>query len=61
MILCVCRGVSERAVTESIADGAGNVDAVMRRCGAGGDCGACHDDIRELLGVAPRTSLEVAA
>jgi bacterioferritin-associated ferredoxin len=58
MMLCVCRGVSEGEVGESIAGGAASVEAVVRRCGAGGDCGACHDEIRELLDAAtcrPRT------
>lgn len=52
MMLCLCRGVSEREVGESIAGGAASVEAIVRRCGAGGDCGACHDEIRELLDTA---------
>lgn len=61
MVLCVCRGVSEHEVGETIAKGAGSVDAVVRRCGAGGDCGACLDEIRDLLCGARRPAFEVAA
>ena len=43
MILCLCRGVSDRAVEAMIADGASSVAQIERACGAGGDCGACGD------------------
>ncbi len=61
MIVCVCRGVSEREVGESIAGGAVSVDAVVRQCGAGGDCGSCHDEIRQLLRSTCRPPIEAAA
>jgi len=61
MILCVCRGVSASTVDETIGCGAASVEEVVRRCGAGGDCGTCHDEIRELLRTASRPALEVAA
>jgi len=61
MILCVCQGVSERAVCETIVEGAESIDAVTRRCGAGGDCGSCHDEIREMIHAAARPALHVAA
>jgi len=61
MILCVCRGVSEREVDETIGCGAATVDDVVRRCGAGGDCGTCHDEIRQLLRTSTRPALEFAA
>jgi bacterioferritin-associated ferredoxin len=49
MILCLCRGVSDRAVLAAIADGASSVEQVERACGAGGDCGACGDLLEALL------------
>lgn len=61
MILCVCQGVSHHEVGETIAGGAASVDAVTRRCGAGGDCGACHDEIRQLIDRGRRSSIDVAA
>jgi len=52
MILCICRGVSEREVAEVVAQGAASVAEVRRACGAGGDCGSCVGDIRAQLGTA---------
>ena len=42
MIVCLCRGVSERQVETAVAKGAATVDDVSRACGAGSDCGACR-------------------
>src|SRR5262249_58810045 len=42
MILCICRGVSEREVVEAGRCGARTLEDGSRRCGgAGGDCGSC--------------------
>ena len=61
MILCVCVGLSEREVGETIAGGAASVEAIARSCGAGGDCGSCRDEIRELLRSAVQSPLDAAA
>jgi bacterioferritin-associated ferredoxin len=46
MIVCLCRGVSERDLTEAVRDGARTVDEVGRRCGgAGSECGSCRRHI----------------
>jgi bacterioferritin-associated ferredoxin len=52
MILCICRGVSEREVSEAVAQGAASVSEVRRACGAGGDCGSCIADIKAQLAAA---------
>jgi bacterioferritin-associated ferredoxin len=49
MIVCLCAGVSERELAETIAGGATTVREVGRRCGAGTGCGACKPLIRECL------------
>jgi bacterioferritin-associated ferredoxin len=49
MILCLCRGVSDRTVEAVIADGAHSVAQIERACGAGGDCGACGDLLDALV------------
>ncbi|MGH7398406.1 MAG: (2Fe-2S)-binding protein [Candidatus Rokuibacteriota bacterium] len=49
MILCLCRGISDRAVEAAIADGASTVAQIERACGAGGDCGACGDLLDALV------------
>ena len=49
MILCLCRGVSDRTVEAAIADGACTVAQIEGACGAGGDCGACGDLLDALV------------
>jgi bacterioferritin-associated ferredoxin len=42
MIVCICRGISDRDVVEAVRCGARTLEDVSLRCdGAGGDCGSC--------------------
>ncbi len=42
MIVCICRGISDRDVAEEIRRGACSLDELSQRCdGAGRDCGSC--------------------
>jgi len=50
MILCICRGISERDVREAVRCGARTLDDVSHSCdGAGGDCGSCLTRIERQL------------
>ena len=49
MIVCVCRGVSERRVESVVAAGATTVEQVTRVCGAASDCGACRRMVAALV------------
>jgi bacterioferritin-associated ferredoxin len=49
MIVCLCRGVSDRTIRLAIAGGATSTDAVAARCGAGTDCGSCRHAIQDLV------------
>lgn len=49
MTVCLCRGVPDRTIRAAIAGGASTVDDIHRVCGAGGDCGACHSTLAELV------------
>jgi bacterioferritin-associated ferredoxin len=49
MIVCLCRGVNERAINAVIRDGAECVDDVAEACGAGGKCGQCRSVIADLI------------
>lgn len=49
MFVCVCRAVPQDVVRETIADGAHTREAVTRACRAGGDCGACHQMIEDMI------------
>jgi bacterioferritin-associated ferredoxin len=51
MIVCICRGVSDRTINEAIDDGARSVRD-LQRCGVGDQCGSCHNALRKMLAVA---------
>ena len=49
MIVCVCRNVSDRAICRLIAEGAGTVEDVAARSGAGTGCGGCRVSLARLV------------
>ena len=49
MIVCLCRGLSERELRGLLAGGIRSTEEVSRSCGAGGDCGACLSMIDRLV------------
>ena len=49
MLLCHCRGISDRVIDCAIACGARDVEDVAQACGAGAVCGGCRPAIGELL------------
>lgn len=55
MIVCLCRGVSERHIEATVAAGATTVGEVSRACGAATDCGACHYLVTALVEEARNT------
>ena len=49
MYVCVCLAVTDQEVNAAIEGGAETRQEVTRACGAGGDCGACHEMIEDML------------
>ncbi len=49
MIVCLCEGVSDRAIQTTIEGGAKSVEAIGESCGAGTGCGSCHQALKHLL------------
>jgi bacterioferritin-associated ferredoxin len=49
MILCLCEAVPARKVLEVIDAGARSLDEIEKQCGAGRDCGSCHQRLGEML------------
>ena len=49
MILCVCKGVSDKRVRALVDDGCETDRQVGSRCSAGTDCGICVRAIRDLI------------
>ena len=48
MIICICRGKSERDVMKAIDNGASTVRD-LQRCGIGDQCGSCHNALKAML------------
>jgi len=51
MIVCHCRGVSDRAIRKAVREGAVDSADVARACGAGAHCGGCLDAVHEIVAV----------
>ncbi len=48
MIICICRGVSDRQVRQAVDDGASCLRQLEARC-IGDRCGMCVDSLRDLI------------
>lgn len=48
MIICICRGKSEKDVTRAIDRGATTLRD-LQRCGIGDQCGSCNNNLRMML------------
>jgi len=49
MLVCICKGISDRRIHEEIRRGNATLGAIQSCCQAGTDCGACVSKIRRLL------------
>lgn len=49
MFVCVCRAVGVTEVEKAIDEGACSREEVTAACRAGGDCGACHQTIEDMI------------
>ena len=61
MYVCICRAVTLSRLEDLAASGVDTVDADERACGAGGDCGTCREDIRNVLTAQSRQPQSKAA
>jgi len=60
MIVCLCRGLSERDLRGVVAAGARNAEEISESCGAGADCGACLSMLDRLVHDVRRRSVHAA-
>ena len=49
MIICHCKGVSDRAIRQVVREGATTQRQISLACAAGRSCGGCTPAIREIL------------
>lgn len=48
-VICVCQDIDVDAIRKAVENGAETVDDIMEATGAGTICGACIDEIAEIL------------
>ena len=60
MIICICRGKSDRDINQAIDAGARSVRD-LQRCGIGDQCGSCHTSLRMMLAEAAAADESVPA
>ncbi|MBJ7339203.1 (2Fe-2S)-binding protein [Mycolicibacterium sp.] len=49
MFVCLCTGVTSKAVTDLVASGASTSRQIADACGAGLDCGRCRRTLRAII------------
>ncbi|MBK7824640.1 (2Fe-2S)-binding protein [Nannocystis sp.] len=49
MIVCLCKGVSSRTILDEARRGACTLKQIRQSCQAGTGCGACVQQIRQLI------------
>lgn len=49
MIVCLCRSVSDRKITELIESGVDNFGSLQNLCGVGSGCGKCVRFVCDLI------------
>jgi bacterioferritin-associated ferredoxin len=49
MLVCLCKGVSDRRIAEEIRRGASTLQHIQDGCQAGTDCKSCVRQIRQML------------
>ena len=49
MYVCICNGVTERAVRQAASEGVRTLSELTRRTGCAGTCGGCADYAEQIL------------
>ena len=50
MVVWHCLAINDATIRDLLATGALSVEEIGTRCGAGTECGACVDQVRQLVG-----------
>jgi bacterioferritin-associated ferredoxin len=57
VIVCICRGASDKKILDAIDNGASTLRD-LQRCGIGDQCGSCHNYLRAMLAAAQAESAQ---
>jgi bacterioferritin-associated ferredoxin len=55
VIICICRGKSERDIARALDNGASSLRD-LQRCGIGDQCGSCHNSLRAMISASAAAS-----
>jgi bacterioferritin-associated ferredoxin len=55
MIVCHCKGITDRDIRKAVLEGASTCTDVERHCEAGTECGGCRPLIEQIVGVEAAT------
>ncbi len=58
MLVCHCRGVTDRQIRRLIRDGASSTREVARATGAGLRCGGCRSNVSQVVNKAIESELQ---
>jgi bacterioferritin-associated ferredoxin len=49
MYVCLCNGITDRAIRQAAAQGVGSLSELKRQTGCAGVCGSCADVAEQVL------------
>jgi bacterioferritin-associated ferredoxin len=49
MIVCLCKGLSDKKIRTLIQSGSRSMRDLMSSCQVGGDCGSCIFQVKEMI------------
>ncbi len=52
MIVCLCRRISDRDISQAVREGAHSFELLQDETGVASQCGCCHDCAREVFDAA---------
>jgi len=52
MLVCQCRGVTDRQIRHLVREGASSTREIIRATGVGRDCGGCRSNVKKVVELA---------
>jgi bacterioferritin-associated ferredoxin len=49
MYICICNGVTDRAIRAAVAEGAATISDVTQRLGVAAGCGCCREAAQQVI------------
>lgn len=59
MYVCLCKGITDRALREAASRGISDIRQACRELGVGSECGQCKQQVREVLCSSGKNSISL--